>query len=237
MDDAATFQRITSVTALLAGLFAATSLGLLAAAAGFDPRAGLDPIGSYRFLLQGSGPLVRWGMLCDLLGYYLLLTPLALYLHRWLAPKSRQLFALYTLSGLAYILVGAAGAATLAAVLPPLIEQAPQTSGVERMVLDTVMESVARGVVVGLWNTLEVIPASIWWLGVGWHLRPERPALGFITIILGGASLLNVVGVWLGLSLLSVVGLNALLMLVPVWALWLGIVILRRDMPVPVNSV
>ena len=228
MDDAEVFQRVTGVTAVLSALLAFASAGLLGAAINFSPQAFLNPAASLGLLTPGSEHLIRWGMLCDILGYYLLLAPLALYLHRWLGPKSPHLFPLYTLAGLAYLLIGAIGAATLAAVLPPLVQSAGQASGVQRETLTIALQIVANGVVVGLWNTLEVILAGVWWLGVGRHLRPERPALGSATIVLGSAALLDAAGVWLGIPLLAALGLNVMLLLAPIWALWIGIDILRQ---------
>ena len=227
MDDAA-FRRVTGMTAVLSALLAVASTGLLGAAVNFSPQAFLNPAAGLSLVAPGADHLLRWGLLCDILGYYLLQAPLALYLHRWLGPKSPHLFPLYTLAGLAYLLIGAIGAATLAAVLPPLLQSAGQASGAQQETLTMALQIVASGVVVGLWNTLGVILAGVWWLGVGRHLRPERPALGAATIVLGSAALLDAAGVWLGIPLLAALGLNVMLLLVPIWALWLGVDILRQ---------
>jgi hypothetical protein len=119
MDDSKRFQRLAGVTCLLAGACYIGSVAMMAAAVNFN--LSLD---AFSGTMIASGPrgaeLLRWGLLLDGLGSYLLLAPLALYLWAWLKPENPSLANLYTLCGLAYMLVGAIGAFALAAALPPL---------------------------------------------------------------------------------------------------------------------
>ena len=63
--------------------------------------------------------LLGWGLTLDMLGYYLALLPAAIFLHKWLEPKNPAWVRFFTVCGLGYILLGAAGAAMLASALPP----------------------------------------------------------------------------------------------------------------------
>src|SRR5262245_1113267 len=109
--------------ALLAGVVAVVSAGLSAAAMGTDVTALAAP---ERLLASGprSAEFLRWAMLADVFGYYLLLAPAALYLHDRLKDHDPPRMALYTLGGFGYMLIGSMGAAMLGAVLPPLIRLA-----------------------------------------------------------------------------------------------------------------
>jgi hypothetical protein len=77
--------------------------------------------------------LLRWGMIFDVFGSYLLFVPLALHLWSWLKPRSPNHVTFYTLCGFAYILIGSMGAIVLSAVLPPLIHDYSQASATQRV--------------------------------------------------------------------------------------------------------
>ncbi|MGH7455721.1 MAG: hypothetical protein ACRENG_30475, partial [bacterium] len=173
-----------------------------------------------------AGPLY-WSMILDMFGYYLLIAPAALFLWYWLKSKNHALASLYTLCGLAYILIGAIGAGILAAVWPPLIRAYEQAAGAQRETLVTIFQTVTNLVYGGMWNILEVILAGVWWLGIGLLLRGEQRTLGMATIVLGLSCLLDGVGNILGMTSLASIGLYIYLLLAPIWALWLGIVLAR----------
>ena len=100
--------------------------------------------------------------------------------------------------------------------------------GLEREILEAVFSSVTDLVYGGLWGLLLGILAGVWWLGIGLLLRSERRILGVVTIILGIGNLLAATGGILNLEDLAMPGLFVELFLAPIWALWLGIDILRR---------
>jgi hypothetical protein len=79
----------------------------------------------------------------------------------------------------------------------------------------------------GIWGYLEFLLAGIWWIGIGLTMKPERKALGIVTIILGIFTLVTVVGEIFTLKYIALVGLMIYLLLAPIWAGWLGISILR----------
>src|SRR5439155_15397366 len=181
--------------------------------------------------IQGSGAsganLLRWGMILDMFGYYLLLAPLALLVWSRLKPKGMHLITLFTFCGLAYMLIGAIGAATLAAISPPLIERYGQASAQQRQVYEVVFSGFLNVVYVGLWNLLESSLGGIWWLGIGLFLRRDQPALGLFTTMLGIFALLDALGRILNMQLIYTIGLAGVLLLIPIWSLWFGIDLLR----------
>jgi hypothetical protein len=224
MDNSRSFQRFAAISAILSGLIAIASIVLLAAALGFDIEASSNPA----VLLDAGGSsaaLFRWSMILDMLGYYLLLTPLILCLWYWLKPRGPAYIHLFSLCLLAYVLIGAMGAAILAAVVPTLVQAVDVAP---RETIEVVFDATRSMVYVGLWNLLEEFIAGVGWIGIGLFLRHERRAIGIVTIALGVAALVDSVGTMLGFTSLAELGLYVYLVLAPVWAVWLGIDLLRK---------
>jgi hypothetical protein len=226
MNNEASFQRLAAVTSILATVLAFGSIGVQAVVLGVTA----DPF-SHPTSILGSGAnganLFRWGMILDMFGYYLLLAPLALLLWSILKPKGMNLITLFTFCGLAYMLIGALGAATLAAISPPLIEGYGQASVQQRQMYEVVFSGFINLVYVGLWNLLESSLGGIWWLGIGLLLRREHPPLGLFTTVLGIFALLDALGRILNVQIIYTVGLAGVLLLIPIWTLWFGIHLLR----------
>jgi hypothetical protein len=172
--------------------------------------------------------LLRWGLILDMLGYYLPLLPAALFLQAWCGPKSRAWVRFYTSCGLGYILIGATGAALLAAALPVLIGAYGQASADQRAVLETVFRTIWNMVYAGMWNIVGEFLAGIWLVGIGLLLRGERRIFSVITLILGASALLDSIGTMLGIDTLALPALSIFVGLAPIWALWLGIDLLRK---------
>jgi hypothetical protein len=131
-----------------------------------------------------------------------------------------------SVSGLGYIFIGAVGSALLFSALPPLMSAYPQAAEAERETMTVVFETAFDMVISGIFP-LSYILGSIWWMGIGSILRTERPMLGIFTLILG----IGVLGFGVGESLQidPLAALEVFTFLAPIWALWLGIVILRQD--------
>jgi hypothetical protein len=133
---------------------------------------------------------------------------------------------------LGYILIGAIGAAILAAVHTPLINAYAQASVEQRPVLETVFSAIWNMVYGGMWGILEVLLAGIWFLGIGLLLRGERRLFSIFSIILGISALLGSLGMILSVEALALLGGVIYGLLAPIWALWLGIDLLRKPVQI-----
>src|SRR5947209_20524238 len=118
MNNDASFQRLAAVTSILAALLAFGSIGLQAVVLGVNT----DPFSNPTHIL-GTGAngasLIRWGMILDMFGYYLLLAPLALLLWRRLKPTDMNLLTLYHLFVLSSHICGSHRAAPAVTTSPP----------------------------------------------------------------------------------------------------------------------
>jgi hypothetical protein len=222
-----TFQRLAGTTAILAAI-AAIASGILGASA-IPSSAAFDYWAAVLQRGNGAGTLLHYSMVLDVFGYYLLLAPLALFLWSWLRPRNPDLVRLYTICALAYMLLGALGAAVLSAVVPQLIADYGNASGQQREMLQIVFNAVTGAVDRGVWNTLEMFPAAVWLLGIGWLLQQERRPLGIATMVVGCAALLDGVGTSLNLPVIALPGLGIFLAGLPLWALAMGIALLRGN--------
>ena len=229
MKDDQSFQRFAALITILSAICYFISVVLLGQVLNFNFEAfsgALISIGS-----RGAN-LLRWAMIFDVFGSYLLLAPLALYLWNWLKPKSPNYVTLYTLCGLAYILIGAMGAIVLSAVLPPLINEYAQALAQQQDSLQAVFNSFFNAVFLGLWNPLEVFLLGIWLIGLGPLIQWERKALGVVTWLLGLSALIDSAGRFLDVQLMFIIGSGGLFMLVPVWMIGWAVDLLRKPVQV-----
>jgi hypothetical protein len=224
MNDNTSFRRIAAITAIISAPLALANLYLLIAAGNFNFELMSDPAGFIGVGVERA-ELVRWSWILDVFGRYFLVAPAALYLWYWLKPKNPNLVRMYTVFGLAHILIGVMAGTFLASVWPPMIRAYAQAAEAQREMLRVVFEATVNLNHAGWFNMLEVLPGGFWLLGIGLILRSERPVLGIATIVLGIASLVIGVETILQIELLTMPALFLYLFFGPVWALWLGIVI------------
>jgi hypothetical protein len=221
------FRRWAAGLAIASAVVALASMILPLPAVDYDVEAFTSPA---RLLETGNrGALfMKWSLILDMFGYYLLIAPLALLLRRWLAPAG-DWATLFSALLLAYVLIGAAGAAVLAATLPRLMSVYTVVGPEQRATLAALFNGFWDAVYGGLWNILETLLAGVGWLGLGWLLRRQgRPFAGVVTMVLGAACLVDVVGNVLGRERLAQPGLYVYLLLGPLWAAGMGITLLRR---------
>jgi hypothetical protein len=231
MNDHQSFQRLAAGTTILAVICYLSSVVLLLAVMNYSFSVEAFS-GAMISIGSRSANLLRWGMVFDVFGSYLLLAPLALHLWVWLKPKSPNRVTLYTLCGLAYILIGSMGAIVLSAVLPPLINDYVQASVSQRDALQVVFNSFLNAVFLGLWNPLEVFLLGIWLVGLGPFIQRERWALGIVTRLLGLSALIDSTGRFLDIQTIFFIGSSGLFLLVPVWLIWWGIDLLRKPVQI-----
>jgi hypothetical protein len=80
----------------------------------------------------------------------------------------------------------------------------------------------------GLWNILEVIFATVWWIGTGKLLYRENKWLGGVTIATGLSTLTDAIGNIVGWNGLAEAGLNLYLVLGIAWPVVMGVSIIRK---------
>jgi hypothetical protein len=227
MSDHQSFQRLAARITVLAAVCYLISVVLLLAVMNFS-----FSIEAFSGTMLSTGTrgaiLLRWAMIFDVFGSYLLLTPLALHFWNWLKSRSLVHVTLYTLCGLAYILIGSMGAIVLSSVLPPLINDYVQASAPQREVLQVVFNSFLNAVFLGLWNPLEVFLLGIWLVGLGPLIQRERQGLGIVTRLLGVSALIDSAGRFLDLQMIFFLGSSGLFLLVPIWLIWWAIELARK---------
>ena len=179
--------RPISTRASISFAVAAFTLELVAAAmysAAGGPSGGLSVDPSK---LLASGPtgatLIRWGSLADMMGY-LSIAPVVLYLrNRYLGTAYVDLFAV---AGLTVVVIGSIGAASMAAAAPPLITEYAAATAAQKAAAVPAFSTLYRAVVLGLWQTLETIPATVWLLGTALAARREAPRSVFVILVVVG---------------------------------------------------
>jgi hypothetical protein len=155
---------------------------MYAAAAGASGSLSVEPS-----TLLASGPsgasLIRWGSLIDMFGY-LSLAPVVLYLRTRYSGSSQ--IDLFAAAGLALVLIGSIGAAAMATAAPPLISGYATATAAQKTALVPAFATLYRVVVLGMWQTLETIPAAVWLLGTASAARREGPQPMFLILLLAG---------------------------------------------------
>ena len=234
-NDNYSFQRFAAIIAIASFFTAIASDVLQGIPVNFNSEFPINPV-SFLSVGANGANLLRWGLILDMLGYYLPLLPIALFIQHWLKAKNPIWMHFYTTCGLGYILIGATGAVALAVVQPPLINEYAQASAEQRLVLETVFGAIWNIIYSGLWNILGELLIGIWFLGIGLLLRSERRALGLVAMIVGISGLLDSLGNMLGIDGLALLGLSVYIILAPIWTLWFGIDILRKPLQIQTIS-
>ncbi|MBN1483538.1 MAG: hypothetical protein JXA37_02350 [Chloroflexia bacterium] len=181
---------------------------------------------------QGA-ELIRASMLANLLGFYLLLIPLALVLGEGLRVFNAWQARLGTLFGLGYLFLGAAGAAVLATVLPEQLNAYLAAGGVESQLQQALFVGFSQAIYDGLWGLLNPLLGGLWWMIAARLLWQERRGLSAFTLVLGLVMLLRLLKlVPLALPIpIEVVFLGGYFVLAPLWGLWIGLQMVRLPQP------
>jgi len=227
MDINPSFTRWAGLAAVISAPVAVASVLLLFVPVAFNFEAYADPAHMLS-LDQPAVSAVRWGLLLDLLGYYLLLAPLAILTRDLIGDRHDGWARLASWSGRSYVLIGAAGAAALAVVYPGLADAYSTASGTEQTAIEVVFAALSDLVIEGLWNTLEVLLAAVWLLTLGVALRSRHRAVSRLALAIGAATLLDTIGMFVGNETVATIGLNIYLVAAPIWALAMGLTLLRQ---------
>ena len=232
MTDLDALRRAALVGVALAVITGIVATPMYMAAFGWDLEAATF-VRPEAALEQGPGATVlwRWGFIGDMLFSYLLLTPLALYLHRRLRERRPWLADLGLIGALSYILIGGASAAILAQAGSSLIEAyhlgAPD---VDRAAILTSFHLLRDAFVFGVWQTLDGVTAGTWLLSTGFLLLVERALIGRLLVMLG-------LWAWAFVTLTTISGIHSLAVLggglavaLAIWIAWFALA-RRRVVP------
>lgn len=222
----ANYRSIVALLTLLSGLLSLACLWVGALAMEYNFEAFSDPVLTLHY--SHHYELAKWFNLLDMFGYYLLLLPCVFYFHQQYKFHSPWM-PLISFSGLSYVLVGAIGAAILAALWPEQMKQHLASGSENATVALSLFQTTTLLVTKGLWNILEVLFASVWWIGLGLILWKEHKAIGIVTVLAGLSSFLDASGNMLEVKWLSDIGLNVYLLLGIVWPLLIGLFLLRQS--------
>lgn len=223
MTDLEALRRAAIVGGALAVVVGIVATPIYLAAFGWDleasifvhPEAALD-----------RGPeaavLWRWGFLGDMLFSYLLLLPLALFMHRRLRGRRPWLADLGLAGAFAYIFIGGAAAAILAQAGSSLIVAYHAALPIDRPPILTAFLLLRDAFVFGVWQTLDGLTAGTWVLSVGWLLLVDRPLVGRLLVVLGVWAWALAFMTMLGIHSLAVLG-GGLVVAVAVWIVWVAL--------------
>ncbi len=160
MDDKQSFQKVTAITTLLAGPLAWLSLvvGLIGVEYDFEV---FSDVNSLIAIGSEAAELIRWSLLLNMIGSYLLLIPLLIFLRAWLKKDSPIFVDFYSLCGLLFLLLGAVGAAISASVWPKLINEFAGATASQQETLAIVFRTVAGVTEEGIQSSIQNFPAAI----------------------------------------------------------------------------
>lgn len=214
------------VVTVLAGVLSLSSLVVGLSAAGYDVEAFSD-VETYIALGSDAAAPVQWGLWLSMFGSYLLLVPVALHLWRRQRSRATSTADLAVVAGVAYILLGAAGAGILAATHPHMLREyaSADGTGAARVLAD--FDLVRRIAEDGLQGVVQNTAGAVWFLGMGALLRRTRRLLGTLAVVVGLALVLNAVAILLDVEALRTIGLAGNVLLAPVWAIATGVWLLR----------
>jgi len=170
--------------------FAVAAVGLelaavlmYSAAAGYAGGLSVEPS---KLLASGASgaALIRWGSLVDMFGY-LSLAPVVIYLRaRYATAKYIDLFAA---AGLAVVVIGSIGAASMATAAAALITDYSTAGSAQKEAIVPAFATLYRAVLLGVWQTWETIPAALWLLGTASAARQKGPQSVFVILVILGA--------------------------------------------------
>lgn len=221
MQSETTFIKTAGIIALISGPVALVSITLIFATFNWDFEIAFNPEKAIAFEPDPSATL-RWGWILDIFGYYLPLLPALMALHRWVSAPAPLHSQLFSLCGAGFIFIGATGAAMLAGATEPLYAAYRAGADADKAIAIQTFANLNNEVMSGIWNIFSMTLAAIWWLGMGWLMRPAHKGLAIFTQLLGLAALIDVLGYLFQSEAVSGIGLNFYLFAAPLWAMWSG---------------
>jgi hypothetical protein len=146
--------------------------------------------------------------------------------HRFLA-RHTPWASLLTACGLGYVLIGAIGAAILAAAWPAILAAHAGADPQEALLLRSQFALLTQLVYDGLWNMLEVLLAGVWWCGLGLALWSKHRGFALLTLLAGVFPLLDGVAGMFALRTLHDAMLGGYSLTGILWPVVMGILLLQ----------
>ncbi len=178
-------------------------------------------------LASDNASMFYAAMWTDILGYYLIFLPVIIYAWKILREVNESLTDISFLCGLIYCLLGSFGAVNMAGAFDSLYGGYATASASEQAQAVAAWQATIAGNWRGYW-LLEAVLAAVWLGGLGRLL-----AIAGLRGLGLGAMFLSVIWLaqftlWhLGLDEASDAALTLVVLLSPLWSVWLGISLLR----------
>lgn len=221
-----TYRNSVGWITVASGIVAFISLFLLAGAVNFNFDFFADP-GLIFSIPEVSPSMLKWSMIADVFGFYLMLLPVLIYVYEWTkgrTPWSR----VFAICGIAYILMGAVGASILSTTWPVLLDSYPGASLEQQEVIKATFTAISMVITGGVWNVFDALVMGIWFIGIGTVIRTDNALWGWVTIVIGVISLLDSLGNILEVHALAEAAVNLYLVLAPAWALGFGMAVVQN---------
>ncbi len=221
------YKKIVGSVTILSGIVAFISYFLVSAAVNFNFEFFSNP--AIIFSVENVNiPMLRWSMITDIFGYYLLLLPALFFIHNWLKNKTEWRNVI-TFCGTSYVLIGSVGASILAITWTSLLVKYPTVSPEQQETIKLLFDAFSKMIYGGLWNLIDSFFAGVWWIGVGIFIKRDYRLFGWFTISVGGFSLLDSLGTIFEIHAFAEMALNIYLILAPFWAIFLGSKLLSKN--------
>jgi hypothetical protein len=222
--------RLTGWAALIGGFGAYLNVVLVVSVTGQDTNL-IYHGASMLSLSGGARDLFRWGMLADILGFYLPFVFMSTYLWASFRKEAGMLGDVAALMSLAYVVFGMTGAGFQQAVLNPLAQLHAGGDDAVKAAAEAAWTAVVYGCQKGIW-WCEGPVIFVWGLVVARLLRSANWGRWFVLILQIIAwvyGLFFVSGFFAALNdltdLLETIGV----LLFPLWMIWFGVKLLRRS--------
>ncbi len=219
-------HRLVGWVAIVGALLAWTNIGLYVAAVGGDFAVVFQPEVFLGLPAQAHG-FFHAAMVLDTLGFYLPFLLIGGYLWSVLRAEHGALIDIATLCIVVYVAMGIAGASILFAALSPLAAMHASGDPTVRAASEAAWLAIASSAQQGLW-LMEGPVMGFWGLVMGRAMRTSGLPYGRLLMVNGACYaavfLAGALQLWAVTELIQMV----FLILLPLWALLMGLALLRR---------
>lgn len=220
------FHKVAAISALLMAFFMIGNAVTIVMALK-DPTLAFSDAAAMLSLGGSAARLFHVSMVFDVLAY-LAFAPVVVFCWTWLKARREGLASLFAFCGLAYALLGSIGGVAVDAVMPQMMARYASAGTTEQAMMQVAARVLNQAVAHGVWNPLEVLMVSTWFVGFAFFLWGEKRGLAVLALVIGAVGLLDPIGWALGSDTVLTVG-AAGTALMPVWAIWFAIDVLRTS--------